>query len=120
MEAFWADAERLFDTACRAGQTGSPDCDLAILIGAQGGIHILEAGEWALPGLLAHHGAQTGYRITRRQGSVKLEGRCGSTACQMLADSPAHTARQLLSPIAPGYLRGNPAAALLCQPDREP
>jgi len=95
--AFWADAENIFETARQASQSGSPDCDWAILIGPQGDIRMLEAGGWALPSLLAQHGAATAYRITRERGRVCLEGRRGSQTCLLRSESPAATARHLLA-----------------------
>ncbi len=97
MEAFWADAENLFETARQAAQSGSPDCDLAILIGPQGEIRMLEAAGWALPALVACHGARTVYRVTRERGCVRLEGRCGPQTCLLRSESSAETARQLLA-----------------------
>ena len=97
MEAFWADAESIFETARQAALAGAPDCDWAILIGPQGGLHLLDAAGWALPGLEAQHGAQRVYRVTREGGSVRLEGRSGSETCQLASSSPARTARQLLA-----------------------
>lgn len=95
--AFWEDAQSIFETASDARRSGSPDCDLAILIGPQGDIHMLDAAGWALPGLLAQHGARTVYRVTRQRGKVRLEGRSGSETCLLQADSPATTARHLLA-----------------------
>ncbi|MGA3041842.1 MAG: hypothetical protein ABSF54_13730 [Bryobacteraceae bacterium] len=103
MGAFWADAENLFETARLADQSGAADCDWAILIGAQGEIRMLDAAGWALPSLLAHHGAETAYRVTRQGGRVCLEGRHRSQTCLLQSESPAATARCLLG-------GGHPAA----------
>jgi hypothetical protein len=96
MGAFWTDAENIFETARQASQSGSPDCDWAILIGPQGDIRMLDACGWALPSLAAQHGAQTAYRVTREGGQVRLEGRRGSETCLLRSESPAATARHLL------------------------
>ena len=97
MRAFWTDAEGIFETARDASLSGSPDCDLAILIGAQGEIHMLEAAGWALEGLVAEHGAKTVYRVTRERGHVWLEGRSGGDTCLLRSESPAVAARHLLA-----------------------
>lgn len=97
MGAFWTDAESIFETAQQSSLAGSPDCDLAILIGPEGGIHMLEASGWALSTLLAHHGAQTAYRVTREYGGVRVEGRSGGQTCVLRSEAPADTARRLLS-----------------------
>jgi hypothetical protein len=94
--AFWADAENLFETARQASQSGSPDCDWAILIGPQGDIRVLDAAGWALPSLVAQHGAETAYRVTREGGRVCLEGRRGSQTCLLRSEPPAAAARHLL------------------------
>ncbi|HUO30816.1 MAG TPA: hypothetical protein VMU80_16445 [Bryobacteraceae bacterium] len=94
--AFWADAESLFETARQAEQAGLPDCDLAILIGPQGGIHMLPAAGWSLTGLLAEHGAQTAYRVTREHGGLRLEGRSGPDTCLLRRASDNDIARELL------------------------
>lgn len=111
--AFLADAENIFETARQASQTGSPDCDWAILIGPQGDIRMVEAAGWALPSLLVHHGAQTAYRVSREGGQVKLEGRHGSQTCLLRSESPAATARQLLGfglpPVRAGWNQSGPA-----------
>ena len=113
MRAFWEDAKGIFETARGATESGSPDCDLAILIGAQGQIQMLEATGWALAGLLAEHGAKTAYRVTRDRGQVWLEGRSGGDTCLLRSESPAAAARHLLafpaSPaLAPAFQRPRP------------
>ncbi len=96
MGTFWADAQSIFETASRAGRGGSPDCDMALLIGTQGEIRVLEASGWALPGLLAESGATTVYRVTRRSGTVRLEGRSGAHRCRLESESGAAKLRGLL------------------------
>jgi len=57
---------------------------------------MLDAAGWALPSLLAQHGAETAYRVTREGGRVRLEGRRGSQTCLLRSESAAATARHLL------------------------
>ncbi len=110
---FWADAQSIFETAAEAGSAGSPDCDVAILIGSHGEIHMLDAAGWAsLPGLLAQHGARTGYRVVRANGRVRLEGRSAFRTCLLESESPAKAARRLLAHTAPP--RGWPEPASGC------
>jgi len=116
VRAFWRDAENIFETASQAAQSGSPDCDWAILIGPQGGIQMLEATGWALPSLLAYQGAETAYRVTREGGHVRLEGRHGAETCLLRSESPAATARQLLAPLSlPPAIWNPPSPALLAE-----
>ena len=58
---------------------------------------MLDAAGWALPSLLAQHGAETAYRITREGGRVCLEGRRGFQTCLLRSESPAAAARHLLA-----------------------
>lgn len=110
MGAFWADAASIFETASQASQSGSSDCDWAILIGAQGEIRMMDGAGWSLPGLLAHHGGATAYRVTREQGRVSLEGRQGSQTCLLRSESPSAAASHLLGVHVP------PVAWNLTQP----
>jgi hypothetical protein len=115
---FWENAESIFETACQASQNGSPDCDLAILIGPRGNIQVTQAAGWALPSLLAHHGAQTVYHVTRQGARVRLEGRSGSTACMLRSEPVENTARWLLHDGVPlDWMARTPALAC---PLREP
>jgi hypothetical protein len=114
VEAFWTDAENLFETARQASQSGSPDCDLAILIGPKGDIRMLDAAGWTLPSLLASNGGETAYRVTREGGHVCLEGRRGSQTCLLRSESSSTIAHHLLeSRLAAGIARIAPSLALL-------
>lgn len=113
MGAFWADAENIFETARQAYQSGSPDCDWAILIGPQGDIRMLEAAGWALPSLLAQHGAETAYRVTREGGRVCLEGRHRFETCLLRSESPDATARHLLQCQVPPTAAWSPTGPAL-------
>jgi hypothetical protein len=114
MGPFWADAESLFETARQASQSGSPDCDWAILIGPHGDIRMLDASGWALPGLLAQYGSETAYRVTRAGDRVSLEGRRGSQTCLLRSESPAAAARHLLACRLPPVW-SQPSPALLTE-----
>ncbi len=70
---------------------------MTILIGQDGGIHMLADSDWPLDSLVMHHGARSAYRVTGRNGSVRVEGREGGRVCIMQSRNPAHTARLLLS-----------------------
>ena len=74
---------------------------------------MLEAAGWALPSLLAQHGAQTAYRVTREGGRVCLEGRRGSQTCLLRSESPASTARHLLECYLPPAAAWKPSSPAL-------
>jgi hypothetical protein len=115
VRAFWADAENIFETAIQAAQSGSPDCDWAILIDPQGGIRMVEAAGWALPSVLAQHGGETAYRVTRESGQVRLEGRRGSQTCLLRSEPPATIARHLLGAQFPPTAWNPPGPALIAE-----
>jgi hypothetical protein len=97
---FLKHAEEIF-TAAR--QDGGEDCELAILVGRDGQIHMLPASGWELEPLRLHHGAQAAYRLSRSSGGVRLEARCAGEAC-LLQARPASLTRAAL-PDFPQYLR---------------
>ena len=71
-------AEEIFATA----QGGCiEDCELAILVGHDGAIRMLEPQGWELEPLRLHHGAQAAYRVTRTAGQVRLEARSLGESC---------------------------------------
>jgi len=83
---------------------------------------MLEAAGWALPSLLAEHGAHTAYRVTRQGGCVCLEGRRGSETCLLRSESPAASARHLLGchPPSAGTAGNLSGPALLTEAARAP
>ena len=96
---FLQHANEIFSTA----RTGGEDCDLAILMNRDGGIHILNSSGWNLDPLRVHHGAEAVYRISRHEGGVQLEARAAGQSCVMRSENPAHLCRGLL-PDFPQYL----------------
>lgn len=93
-------AEEIF---AAARTSGGDDCDLAILVGGDGGIHMLACADWQLESLRTHHGARAAYRVRRASGSVRLEARTAEESCVLAADRPE---RILAPPLAdlPRYL----------------
>jgi hypothetical protein len=96
---FLQHAEEIFTAA----REGSEDCELAILVGRDGGIHMLAAADWGLEPLRLHHGAQTAYRISRGGGRVRLEARSGMQTCLLEAAPRRRVSAQLAD--FPQYLR---------------
>jgi len=99
VSAFLKDAETMFHTA---RQGGREDCELAILVGRDGGIHMLPASGWELEPLRLHHGARAAFRITRNSRGVRLEARSADEAC-LLQAKPGRPWRPALSDF-PQYL----------------
>jgi hypothetical protein len=69
---------------------------MTILIGADGAIRMCTESDWPLDSLVLHHGARAGYRVTGRNGAVRVEGREGQQTCVLETRSQAHVARLLL------------------------
>jgi hypothetical protein len=87
VNAFLRNAEELFTTA---RQDAGEDCQFSVLVGADGGIHMVFGSEWGLEPLRQHHGAREAYRVTRSAGCVVLEGRSTGASCRLEAVRPAH------------------------------
>jgi hypothetical protein len=81
------------ESAARRGEACSP---MTILVGRENGIHMIAGSDWPLESLTRHHGAEVGYRVTKRRGTVQVEGRTGSRSCLLQSTSPAETFRLLL------------------------
>ncbi|MGD1093270.1 MAG: hypothetical protein ABSB35_14925 [Bryobacteraceae bacterium] len=90
-------AQSILDAAESASAHGESCTEMTILIGQEGGIHMLADSDWPLDSLAWHHGAQTAYRVSQRFGSVRVEGREGSRTCVFESVPPAQVARRLLS-----------------------
>jgi hypothetical protein len=83
VSSFLRDAEEIF-AAARAG--GPEDCDLAILVSREGGIHMVAGSDWGLEPLRMRHGATTAYRIARTGGRLRLEARSAHESCVLRTD----------------------------------
>ncbi len=74
--------EELLETA----QAGLEPCDLSLLVEGEGGaVFLTTASDWSLDRLLRERGAQAGWRIRRRGGEVRIEGRWGGDCCRLRA-----------------------------------
>jgi hypothetical protein len=98
VSAFLRQAEEIFATATSAG---AEDCDLSILIGRDGGIHMIADSGWQIESLRAHHGAQTAYHVHRTSGNVRLEARSFNQSCVLACDRP----ERILAPVIPEFPR---------------
>jgi hypothetical protein len=48
---------------------------MTIVIGEDGGIHMLADSDWPLESLVLHHGAGAAYRVTQEGNIVRVEAR---------------------------------------------
>ena len=108
MSPFLKHAEEIFGTASEGGRE---DCDWAILVGRDGGVEMLSGAGWTAESLRIERGASAVYRLTRRSGSVRLEGRSAQESCVIEARRPrersasGHRAMEALLLDCPRYLR---------------
>ena len=93
MSSFLQRAEEILETASCGGHE---DCKLSILVGRDGGIHMLSDSDWELERLREHHGAGQAYRVNRSSGHVQLEARAMGRQCWLRAETPAHVLRGAL------------------------
>ena len=104
MGPFLEDAEAILKAAETAGEGAENPTNFTILIGPEGGIHMLAESDWPLASLEAHHGARTVYRVNREHGRVAVEGRSGNRRCQLESEPPQAVARRLLGGSVPVLL----------------
>ena len=97
MGAFLDDAESILQAAENAALATSEPANMTILIGPEGGIHMLADSDWPLASLEAYHGARTLYRINQGQGRVSVDGRSGNQRCHLETEHPQAVARRLLA-----------------------
>jgi len=90
VSVFLRHAEEIFEAACTAG---SEDCDMAILVNRDGGIHMIAGADWALEPMRLHYGAATAYRVNRSGSQVRLEARRPNESCTLTAERPVPAPR---------------------------
>lgn len=93
MSQFFENARSIFEAAELASRAGQVPSDLTILIGAEGGIHMVADSDWPLDRLLEHRGARMAYRVGERGGRVRLDGRSCTQSCRL---ETANRAREAL------------------------
>ena len=100
VSAFLRHAEEIFAAARTAGPE---DCDMAILVNRDGGIHMIAGADWELEPMRLHYGASAAYRVNRNGGQVKLEARRANESCTLVAEQPVRATRYGLADF-PQYL----------------
>jgi hypothetical protein len=91
VDRFVTDALSILGTAEQASRTGQQTTDLNFVITADGQIRILDASGWSLEALQAEYGAEAVYRVTRRAGVLRVEGRQRGRSCQFTSELPMPT-----------------------------
>ncbi len=90
-------AERIFETAASADGAELESGTLAILIGQDGGIHMLMGNDWPLESLQSHHGASAAYRVSRTGSMVRVEGKSRTSSCVLESEPGAAVAMRMLT-----------------------
>ena len=104
MNRFLDDAQRIFEAAESVSASGQALTEFTVLVGPEGGLHMLANSDWPLERLLAERGARMAYRVSERRGKVSVEGCAGRQNCRLESESPRQVARHLLN-VTPGPLR---------------
>jgi len=78
---FAEQAQGLMDAALEALNRGETCQEMTVLIGRDGAIQMCADSDWPLASLMLDRGARTGYRVSPRRGSVRVEGREGLRRC---------------------------------------
>ena len=81
VQGFAEQAQSLMDAALAALERGESCQEMTVLIGRDGGIQMCADSDWPLDSLMLDRGARTGYRVSPRRGSVRVEGREGMRRC---------------------------------------
>ena len=82
-------AHQILDAAEAAAARGETCSEMTILIGQDGGIHMIANSGWPLDSLALHHGACAVYRVAERNGKLTVEAREGHRRC-LLESVPAN------------------------------
>lgn len=102
---FWENASKLLDAAVSASAAGNATENLTVLVGPEGGIHLIANSDWTLERLQEDRGARTAYRVQHGQGRIAVEGREGASLCRLETESAANPAKRILRD-TPRYFLG--------------
>jgi len=73
-------AEQILDTALIGSE------DVAIIIGRQGSLRMIDPAGWTLPAMRTEFGALAVYKVERRGPTVRVEGWDGDRSCRLEKD----------------------------------
>ena len=93
---FWENASKLLDAAVSASAAGNATENLTVLVGPEGGIHLIANSDWTLERLQQDRGARTAYRVQHGQGRIAVEGREGASLCRLETESASNPAKRIL------------------------
>ena len=85
MTGFAQRAQELLEAALNAPVAS----EMTILIGSDGALRLCSDSDWPLDSLARERGAQAAYRVSARNGSVRVEGRQGMHTCVLESRRPS-------------------------------
>jgi len=71
-----------------AAVAGPSVSEVTVLIGHDGSIHLCADSDWPLESLARERGARSAYRVSARNGGVRVEGREGLRTCILESHHP--------------------------------
>ena len=86
MDAFFENAQKIFDVA-RSNGSGELE-DFALLIGPDGGLHLVMDSSLSLEAAAVHGGARTAYHVTRSASGVRVSGQTAGRTCVLESRKP--------------------------------
>jgi hypothetical protein len=74
-------AQQILSAAEAAASRGETCSETTILIGQDGGIHMMVDSDWPLDSLLLDRGARSAFRVSAPRGVLRVEAREGLRVC---------------------------------------
>ena len=97
MSLFWDNAARIMEAAVAAAGVGFGVSEsMTVLIGREGGMHLLPNNDWPLDRLAKERGAQMAYRVSQTDDRISVNALNGFTKCRLETEKPDQAAKELL------------------------
>ena len=96
MSIFWDNAQKLLHAAVDAATAGGHTESMTVVVGIEGGIHLLSNNDWPLDRVAADRGAAMVYRVTNARGSIDVVGQNGPDRCHLTTQAPAKLFESIL------------------------
>ena len=97
MSLFWDNAAKIMEAAMAAAATGYATSDsMTVLIGREGGMHLIPNNDWPLDRLAAERGARMAYRVSQTDDKVTVNGLHGLAKCVLESEKPDSAVKALL------------------------
>lgn len=94
--SFTEQAYEILEAAESAAAQGLACAEWTVLVTQDGSIRMFADSDWPLDSLAGQHGARAAYRVSDRQGTLRVEARAGLRTCTMESTTQNRVARLLL------------------------